>query len=219
MQLKVWDKKIMTPLKCGSTFLTSIYGDLNYTSYIDNELFKYLKIEKVDTMIVRNPVTHLKAAMHQEILGFINTEKLEDLSYNGIEKYIWEYIKKEDSGKWIGTTHWSPYLYKNLYFYWKRNRMHTTIVELDNLTEYLSNKLDMELIHNRTNYGYQTNITENKMENDLIKNSKSHYWIGRDDLMDFIKENFKVEYSVLISTAEKELPYYDAMISNEIPKF
>lgn len=214
MTLKVWDNKIMTPLKCGSTFLTSIYGDPNYTSYVDIELCKYLRVEKVDTIVVRNPTMHLKAAIHQELLGKINNENIEDLSASGLEEYILEYIKKDDAGRWMGTTHWSPYLYKNLYYYWKRNKIYTTIVELDNLTEYLSEKLDMELFHNRDDYGYQTNLPNENNKKNNISNAKNSYWIERDELMDFIQENFKIEYSVLMSNASKEEVYYNLLIEN-----
>jgi hypothetical protein len=198
MKIKVFNKRIMTPLKCGSTFLTSIYGD-DYTEYGDHEINSYLRIEEVDTIIVRHPLSHLKVALHQELFGHIINDNVSDLSNEILRKYIDSFISMEYG---IGrATHWSTFLYKRLFLYWKQNKQYTDVIDIQNLTEFLIKKTNKELIHNRNLYGFSIESTK--------------HWKDNESLYEHISATFPAHHRELIKHLDDEIVFYNLLVNSK----
>jgi len=184
---------ILAPLKCGTRYLEMVFGEptsemASYT--IKSNLF----IPTLKTIIIRPPIEHLISALHTEILGFLRENKAADIKEilmifisNGTE--IWQ------------NSHWEKDVYRDLYWYWRRNRKYVNVIELKNLSSHLK-ELKIKKLPK-----YDSN--------DYVFNNYK-YWCSKDDLMLFIKTNYKIQWDNLMEQVGVSTIFYDYLINKEV---
>jgi hypothetical protein len=138
--IKIYDNKILSPVKCGTRHLDKIWLNKR-VEYTHND---YLRFPKVKYIIVRSPLEHLITALHTETVGYINE----------FGKVIDFYHQLNDFISPIGATHWSTQFYKYLYYYRNRYGSDVEVVELSNLTTLLQN-LGYDLEYNSEEYNFK----------------------------------------------------------------
>jgi len=184
---------ILAPLKCGTRYLEMVFGAptsemANYT--IKSNLF----IPTLKTIIIRPPIEHLISALHTEILGFLRENKAAD-----IKEILMTFISN-GSEIWQNS-HWEKDVYRDLYWYWRRNRKYVNVIELKNLSSHLK-ELKIKKLPK-----YDSN--------DYVFNNYK-YWCSKDDLMLFIKTNYKIEWDNLMEQVGVSTIFYDYLINKEV---
>lgn len=143
----------MSPAKCGSRFLDSIWD--NKERLIPQDLLK--ELPKVDYIVIRNPYEHLISALHTDLLHVWNKE--------------WEDATEKDVIRWYSTeeggSHYWMYLYKTIYEYWESTNKSAKIIPLHQLSN-LVDKLNIPYSYNESEYEWlEFDIWKSK--SDVIK--------------------------------------------------
>lgn len=187
------DDSILAPLKCGTRYLEKIFGEPS-SQISSHAIGGKLFIENLQTIVVRQPFEHLSSALHTEILGSIQTNGETD-----IKDILDEFLSFDPLNK--QNTHWDKNMYKNLYWYWRRNRERTDVIDLKNLSSYLKG-LKIKKIQNYDSNEYNFN----------------HYkfWCSKEDLMLFIKTNYKKEWENLMEQVDNSNVFYNHLINKEV---
>lgn len=147
MQFKIFNNQILTPLKCGSTYLEMVYpNDIQNAGY--DELSD---LERISTIIIREPFDHLQSALHTEILMWYALNPSESLSIDTATPLIKNFINSDSNPR--GTTHWDVNYYEHLYKFWKSNKDSIKIVHISNLTPFLKERYDVDIPHDKFSYG------------------------------------------------------------------
>jgi len=187
------DDSILAPLKCGTRYLEKVFGEPS-SQISSHAIGGKLFIENLQTIVVRQPFEHLSSALHTEILGSIQTNEETD-----IKDILDEFLSFDPLNK--QNTHWDKNMYKNLYWYWRRNRERTDVIDLKDLSSYLQ-KLKIKKIENYDSNEYNFN----------------HYkfWCSKEDLMLFIKTNYKKEWENLMEQVDNSNVFYNHLINKEV---
>lgn len=165
MIISIYENHIMSPSKCGSRFLGSIWENKETFNYV--ELLH--KLPKVDYIVVRNPYEHFCSALQTDLLHIMNGE-WNDTEIEIIDRYV--------SG--VGP-HYSFDLYKTIYEYWIETGKTATILPLHNLTEYVDT-LGIPYNYNENDYDWKSifDIWKSKYE---IKNYVADKYPNEDTIM------------------------------------
>jgi hypothetical protein len=187
------DDSILAPLKCGTRYLEKVFGEPS-SQISSHAIGGKLFIENLQTIVVRQPFEHLSSALHTEILGSIQTNEETD-----IKDILDEFLSFDPLNK--QNTHWDKNMYKNLYWYWRRNRERTDVIDLKDLSSYLT-RLKIKKIENYDSNEYNFN----------------HYkfWCSKEDLMLFIKTNYKKEWENLMEQVDNSNVFYNHLINKEV---
>ena len=193
------DYKILAPLKCGSRYLEKYLGT---PQSIDSSFLKSkLIIEGVKLIIIRSPLEHIISALHTEILGEIeeNTLKGEDVPHEKVFLKHIRQFKQLNNGE-STMAHWSPNMYKEIYFYWRRNREYVKLMHLSQLTSFLRGERIQAINHDPNHYNFH----------------QYKYWCSKEDLMFFIMENYKSQWEDLKLQIEESEIWYNHLMNKEI---
>jgi len=187
------ENTILAPLKCGTRYLERVFGAPT-SEIARSELKERIFIPTLKTIIIRPPMEHLVSALHTEILGFLRENKGGDIKEmlmtfisNGTE--IWQ------------NSHWDKDIYSDVYWYWRRNRKYVNVIELKNLSSHLK-ELKIKKLPKYDSNDYDFNHYK--------------YWCSKDDLMLFIKTNYKKEWNDLMEQVGVSTIFYDYLINKEV---
>lgn len=193
MRLNIYNEgKILAPLKCGTRFLDETFGEKNGDIGIF-DLSKMLFLPKeMEVIILRPPYEHLISALHTEILGCQNNDSVIDKN-SAIMDVIEAFTRKNHNLE--SATHWSGYMYKHLYWIWKRNKR-IKVIELKDLSNYL------------------VSIGVNIPEYDPGKYNFNHYgnWCTKEDIEIYVKYNFPTEWEDYMYQVKESDKYYNYLI-------
>ena len=184
---------ILAPLKCGTRYLEMVFGAPS-SEIACYTLNRNLFIPTLKTIIIRPPIEHLISALHTEILGFLRENKEGDI------KETLNTFVSNGSGIWQNA-HWDKNVYSDLYWYWRRNRNYVNVIELKNLSSHLK-ELKIKKLPKYDSNDYNFN------------NYK--YWCSKDDLMLFIKTNYKTQWDNLMEQIGVSTIFYDYLINKEV---
>jgi len=135
MFIRLYDKRIFAPYKCGIRHLQKIFLYEEY-QHFDLPIFDYRVY-----FIVREPIEQLKSALHTELLDYRNDDDFKDKFL----KFIY------DGG--FSTKHFINTLYKTIYFY-KIKSKNCEIVDLKNLN-YLITSFGYNLPYKKDDYNWK----------------------------------------------------------------
>ena len=187
------DNTILAPLKCGTRYLEKVFGEPTSEIACYN-LKTNLFMPTLKTIVIRPPLEHLISALHTEILGFLQNNKDGDI------KEMLNTFVSFDPKNWQNA-HWDKNVYSDLYWYWRRNRNYVNVIELNNLTSHLK-ELKIKKLPKYDSKEYDFNQYD--------------YWCSKDDLMLFIKTNYKKEWDNLMEQVGVSTIFYDYLINKEV---
>jgi hypothetical protein len=198
MNFKLYDNKLLVPMKCGTRYLDLIFKN-NQVAFDLIELKRSLFLPNITDIIIRPPMEHLVSALHTEILiAYNNTEQNKDIPVD-VSSIINEFCmyKKTD----LQNTHWRYDTYETLYWLWRRNKNNINIIELKDLSLYLE-KLNIKKLpkYNLKDYDFhnQTN------------------WCSKDELMLFIKTNYPEHWDNLMTQVKNADVFYNCLINKHL---
>ena len=199
MRFHVVNNEILVPLKCGSTYLESIYpdniGDIGY-----DELSN---LKGISTIILRDPIEHLQSALHTELLGWLWLNPNENLSIENMIPLINNFITNELNP--YGATHWDVHYYEHLYKFWKRNRNTLKVIHLSDLTDFIKQKYEIDIPHDKFSYGI------------LHKRGEFKYaYTTKQKLAKWIEETLPELWNELIKELPKANKFYNLIINEEV---
>jgi len=182
MNIQVFENKIIAPNKCGTRYLRLIFEHKQFT-----HLF-LPKIKGKTYFIIREPLEHLKSALHTELLGVKDTIEF-DKKFN---RFLSE----------TGTIHYVNNLYQIIYFYKEKNP-NCKIVELHNLSDLLMD-LGYNIPYNKWNYNLSTEYAD--------------WWVNKDTFFSKLKHKYPTQVGILENWIKIQNEYYDLLIENKIKK-
>jgi hypothetical protein len=127
MVVDVYYGKIGVPAKCGSRYFdktTPFWGNgirINFEQFYNRNV-------KLEWIIIRNPLTHLKSALQTEVMECIDDD-------NKIEKILNSFVSHS------GGTHFHPKFCQNIYKVWYKTKFELKIVDLSNLSQFIEEQL------------------------------------------------------------------------------
>lgn len=192
MMVFSFDDKIIAPLKCGTRYLRSL--DLTYVPiYLNSDDWKRAYENKWELIVLRDPIDHLKSALKTEILNMLNGHDLwEGMT---IEKILDRFLEED------GCDHWSGNLYRNIYELWAHQNCSPKIIHLDDLSYFTSIK--------------NINIPFIKEKYDF---SNFKISMGKEEILDMIKEDYPSHFNRLIEQMENDSKYYANLRFEKIKK-
>lgn len=189
MVIDIYDGKYGVPGKCGSRYWakTELSGVWTVPTIYraDFRDFYYRKI-RLDWMVVRPPLAHLKSALQTEIM-----ECFDD------SESIFRILKKFALLEW-GGTHFHPEFCKRTYQIWYRTGFRLGIVDLKDLTQFLSG-LGFDIPYNESEYNFETHP---------LYKSKEEVW-------NKCMELYPDELNHLVELAKMDTDYYHALLNKD----
>jgi hypothetical protein len=91
-------------------------------------------------------------------------------------------------------------MYKDLYWYWRRNRHNTDVINLNDLSSYIK----------------QLNFTEVDYDFNDYNFNGIQLWCSKEDLMLFINSNYKEEWEDLMEQINESNIFYNHLINKEV---
>lgn len=147
MNIRLFGNKIFAPNKCGTRYLQFIFSHQQFT-----HLF-LPKIENECYFIIREPLEHLKSALHTELYNIVEKDDFEKKLDNFISD--------------VGTIHYVHNLYHTIYLY-KQKNLNCDIVQLSNLSNLIQT-LGYNIPYNKENYDFSKEYT-NYIDKDTFFN-------------------------------------------------
>jgi hypothetical protein len=198
MNFKLYDNKLLVPMKCGTRYLDLIFKN-NQVAFDLIELKRSLFLPNITDIIIRPPMEHLVSALHTEILtAYNNTNQNKDIPVD-VSSIINEFCMYEKTD--LQNTHWRYDTYEALYWLWRRNKNNINIIELKDLSLYLE-KLNIKKLpkYNLKDYDFhnQTN------------------WCSKDELMLFIKTNYPEHWDNLMTQVKNADVFYNCLINKHL---
>jgi hypothetical protein len=198
MNFKLYDNKLLAPVKCGTRYLDLIFKD-NQIGFPFTELKKRLFLSNITDIIVRPPMEHLTSALHTAILTATNkTGPNKDVPVD-VLSIIDEFCMYEKTD--LQNTHWNYKTYETLYWLWRRNRNKINIIELKDLSSYLE-KLNIKNLPKYDSKDYDFRYHAN--------------WCTKDEIMLFIKTNYTEHWDNLMKQVEGSNIFYNLLINKEL---
>jgi hypothetical protein len=196
MRFHIVNNEILVPLKCGSTYLERIYpnniGDIGY-----NDLSN---LKGISTIILREPIEHLQSALHTELLGWLQNNPTEKISTKTMIPLINNFITHELNP--YGTTHWDVHYYEHLYKFWKRNRNTLKVIHVSDLTNFIKQKYEIDIPHDKFSYGISAYGGEFK-----------YRYTTKQKLAKWIEETLPELWDKLIKEIPKAEKFYNHLIN------
>jgi hypothetical protein len=184
IRINIYNNSILASAKCGSRFLDSIWDDK--ISFFTNELSTYNNLS-VQFIIVRNPYEHLKAALHTDFIHVLNNE--------------WENVTEQDIISNYSSSngyHYQTNLYQLIHEFWVNNNKTAKIIELKDLTQFVDSY----------------NIEYNYDEKDYNWKPLFNIWKTKEEIIEYVKEKYPTEYSIIIDKTEQDMQYYLKLLQN-----
>jgi hypothetical protein len=147
MKFHVVNNEILVPLKCGSTYLESIYPN----NIIDINYCDLPNLKGISTIILREPIEHLQSALHTELLSWLQQHHTEILSTENMIPLINNFITHELNP--YGTNHWDVHYYEHLYNFWKQNKDTIKVIHILDLTDFIKQEYGIDIPHDKFSYG------------------------------------------------------------------
>jgi hypothetical protein len=198
MNFKLYDNKLLAPVKCGTRYLDLIFKD-NQIGFSMKEIKNRLFLSNITDIIIRPPMEHLASALHTEILTAHNhTERDKDVPFDAlpiINEFCWYSSKDEQN------THWSYDTYESLYWLWRRNKNKINIIELKDLSSYLE-KLNIKDLPKYDSKDYEFRYYAN--------------WCTKDEMMLFVKKNYTEHWDNLMEQVENANVFYNLLMNKEL---
>lgn len=160
MLIKVYDERILVPLKNGSRYIGRKFTE---TDSFTTDCIEKKSFPAIDTIIIRNPMESLISGLHTDIISHINDCGTELHNIN-IQSTIDTCLNNK-------SVHWSPHLNKWLYRMWLRNT-DIQIIDVNELTNWL------ELPYNSKEYDFHDlkYWVDKETIWDLCKTKYIHLW-------------------------------------------
>jgi hypothetical protein len=199
MKFRVVNNEILVPLKCGSTYLESIYPN----NIIDINYCDLPNLKGISTIILREPIEHLQSALHTELLGWLHDNPAKNFSTETVIPLINNFITRP--GNPVGTTHWDINYYEHLYNFWKHNRNTLKVIHLSNLTDFIKQEYGIDIPHDKFSYGIRA------------WGGKFKYaYTSKEKLSKWIEETLPELWNELVKDLPKAEKFYNHLI-NETP--
>ena len=186
MNYKIYDDKIIVPVKCGTRYCDKIFPSSENSSQwqyrewkIRNNLYWH---------VYRSPIPHLISALQTEMLSIWT--RIEDVT---IESLLDRFCSN------AGTTHWSHNVCKNLHTHWSYRTKFTNLVELSELTSTLES------------LGYD--VIEFKEKDYDFKHYR--IWKSKDECVEYVKINHPEHWEFLYTSALEDDVYYQKLNNRE----
>ena len=168
----------MSPAKCGSRFLDSIWDTKQ--RFIPQQLLT--ELPKTDYIVIRNPYEHLVTALHTDLLHIWNGQwegQTEESIINGYST---------DEG---GSHYWLK-LYKTLYEYWEATNKTAKIILLHQLNDFIDKK--------GIEYSYEEDSYNWKGYFEIYK--------SKGEVMEYVIKKYPTEYGIMMKGILEEQQYY-----------
>ena len=199
MKFHIVNNEILVPLKCGSTYLERIYPD----NIVDINYCDLPNLKGISTIIIREPFEHLQSALHTELLGWLQNNPAENFSTETMIPLINNFITNELNP--YGTNHWDVNYYEHLYKFWKRNRNTLKVIHLSDLTDFIKQKYEIDIPHDKFSYGIQRHIGQFK-----------YAYTTKQKLAKWIEETLPELWDELIKEIPKANKFYNLIINGEV---
>ena len=186
------DDTIIAPLKCGTRYMEKVFGDSS-SRITSNDLKGRLFIKNLKVIVIREPMDHLISALHTVILRQV---ELDDRVK--IKNILGEFVLFNETI--TKNVHWDMNMYEDLYWYWRRNRHNTDVINLNDLSPYIK----------------QLNFTEVDYDFNDYNFNGSQLWCSKEDLMLFIKSNYEEEWEDLMEQINESNIFYNHLINKEV---
>ena len=207
---KVYMKKFLILPKCGSRFFEEHFGDrkilkpgskLGSSDWIDvinkessgcvTKLKHSKFIDEIEFIVLREPLEHMKSAIHTEFINFWNGSDKRD---NTTERDVLNYILKEDSH-----SHWNCHVFRELYLFTLQFKKPPTIIMLNDLNDFIKKELKKT---------YSTGFTKTNYDF-----SWSNIYMSKDDLWNiYIKHNYPNEWEMFSKRLEGDMFFWNKLI-------
>lgn len=166
--IKIYDKIIVVPTKCGSRFCDEICRGVTSSPSLEELVHLNPKF-----FIVRNPKEHFYSALNTEFTSELNNNKDKGgMSYELLEKVFSEVLRKLKNG----TNHYDPYFYKKLY----EKDLKIDFIDLKNLSVLLSGMYGRHVseLYFKNNYSHENDdfYMSSKLRTDIYKNNYKDYY-------------------------------------------
>ena len=206
MVIEIFNGNIAVPAKCGTRYFSkcieSPENPVKYMERVVSELpinsdlltkdgwfkIKHLELwKKVEYLVVRDPLEHLKSAIHTEFV------------------HCWDDMDKikshVESFTYLGTNpHWYPHHYRKIYFLNKNHHIPKfKILHMNQITDFLLS-LGFDIKYIKDEYSFK------HVEN----------WKSKEECVDIFKTNFPIEWDLLMEMIEKDMEYYDIVVNNKV---
>jgi hypothetical protein len=171
--IKIFDKIIAVPNKCGNRFCDEICKGL--TNTLNLKQFIHFKPK---FFIVRNPKDYFYSALNTELTSELNNRMDKDeMSYELLKNVFNEVLKKLKDG----TNHYDPYFYEKLY----NMGLNIDFIDLKDLSVLLTgiyNK-DIRELYNKKNYAHEDMeyYLSSKLRMNIYKNDHKDYYSFFED--------------------------------------
>ena len=219
MNLSLYHKSLLVPAKCGTRYIDKLLGInsqlntkfptttiwWNQSLWLDEmlntdmvkimipseNLFQYHKLP-ITHIVLREPMDLLESALHTDLSGHHNTIISEG---GGFESTNYELMKWLLPYTSTGTGHWSPDLYKGVW-YLLQMRRDIQIIPLNNLSAFLSEQ-GIEGEYTATDWNFS--------------GVSSRKWI-----IDSVKCKFPKIWSVIKTAVDRDSVYYEHICRGKI---
>jgi hypothetical protein len=161
------------------------------------------QFKDVTAIIIREPLEHLQSALHTELLMWYALNPGESLSVDTATPLVKKFINTDSNTR--GTTHWDVNYYEHLYKFWKRNRNIIKIVNVSELSPFLKENYDIDLVHDKFSYGIPAHSGRFK-----------YAFTTKQKLAKWIEETLPDIWNELIKDIPKADKFYNLMINGEI---
>lgn len=152
MDIKIFDKRILAPSKCGTRYLRKVYNDIRFDINVHG-------VNNITHIVIRNPYEHFKSAIHTEYLNYKNTPA--DINH---------IILGASSKNGIG--HWHPNTYQFLYSIFIKNPK-IQIIDLINLSKFLNSE-GHSIVYDKSEYDWSDlDVWESK--DDILQKLKINF--------------------------------------------
>jgi hypothetical protein len=196
VRYKIFNNQILVPLKCGSTYMEMVYPN----DIVDVGYDELLYIKDITTIIIREPLEHLQSALHTEILMWYALNPKESLSVDTATPLIKKFINTDSNPE--GTTHWDVNYYEHLYKFWKRNHSTIKIVKVSDLSPFLKENYDVDLVHDKFSYGIPA-----------IGGKFKYVYTTKQKISKWIEETMPDIWNELIKDIPKADKFYNLMVN------
>ena len=185
MVMDVYNGYIGVPAKCGSRFFKKTISEWGEPIRSSFRNF-YTGVIKLNCIIIRNPATHLKSALQTEIMECSD-------NHNEIETILKSYTDTYNGG-----THFYPQFCEKIYNIWYRNNYDLKIVDLSNLSEFISSIL------------YDIPYDETEFDFKWSPNFKT-----KDEIWNICVELYPELMNKLIAYTQSDMKYYNALLNRD----
>ena len=206
MNFHVVNNEILVPVKCGTTYLESIFPGnfISIGSNLSINLYSRLyNLKGISAIIIKEPLEHLQSALHTELFRWYNLHPSEKLSAETATPLINNFITNESNP--VGTTHWDINYYEHLYKFWKHNRNTLKVVHISELTDFIKQEYGIDMSHDKFSYGVPAFDTRFK-----------YRYTTKQKLAKWIEETMPDLWNELVKDMGRANKFYNLLINKKI---